>query len=166
MERDCSEEEVQPTHSGHMRLHKRQTQEEPRRAVVGWPCVFRGLFVLVSTKTKIEHLGGGKIALAKRFVKYLRNNCQSSLEMMPPFRFRARCLLLVDRCLCPQRSPANRLFNDHRTPFRGHSGRGGTADPPNQDRKSYATATRRARRPQLIENKEEKMVPGVGVEPT
>jgi hypothetical protein len=32
--------------------------------------------------------------------------------------------------------------------------------------KSYPAVTRKMRRPQLIENKIEKLVPGVGVEPT
>src|SRR5437867_6854164 len=166
MERDCSEEEVGQTHSRHhTRLHKRQTPEEPRRAVVEWPCASRDRLCLVLQKRKSNISGRGKIALAKRFVKCLRNDCQSSLEMSP-FSISLRSLLLVDRCLCPQRSPAKRLFNDHRAPFRGHSERGWTADPANQGRKSYAAVTRKMRSRQLIGDRKEKMVPGVGVEPT
>ena len=95
-----------PPHEAAQKTDTRRTKARSRRVAMCPPGTVCAWFYKNENRTS---RGRRKIALAKRFVKCLRNDCQSSLEMSP-FSISLRSLLLVDRCLCPQRSPAKRFI--------------------------------------------------------
>jgi hypothetical protein len=96
-----------PPHEAAQKTDTRRTKACSRRVAMCPPGTGCAWFYKDENRTS---RGRGKIALAKRFVKCLRNDCQSSLEMSP-FSISLRSLLLVDRCLCPQRSPGEALYS-------------------------------------------------------